>query len=67
MDYERVFCEAVAHVRREDRYRVFADLHRLAGQFPYARYHGPGPESASSYGAQTTTSRKARTPLSSKR
>jgi 5-aminolevulinate synthase len=43
MDYERVFSDAVEGVRRENRYRVFASLERLAGEFPYARNHGPGP------------------------
>jgi 5-aminolevulinate synthase len=41
MRYEGIFEEAVAKVRREGRYRVFADLERQAGRFPYARNHGP--------------------------
>lgn len=44
MNYERHFQQAVTNVRRENRYRVFADLERIAGEFPYARNHGPGPE-----------------------
>jgi 5-aminolevulinate synthase len=44
MNYEQVFSDAVAGVKRERRYRVFANLQRLAGKFPYARNHGPGPE-----------------------
>ncbi len=44
MNYERLFEQAVANVRRENRYRVFADLERIAGKFPYARNHGPGPD-----------------------
>jgi 5-aminolevulinate synthase len=43
--YEQIFAEAVASVKAEGRYRVFANLERLAGQFPLARNHGPGPES----------------------
>jgi 5-aminolevulinate synthase len=44
MNYEGIFSEAVAAVRSENRYRVFANLQRMAGEFPYARNHGPGPE-----------------------
>jgi 5-aminolevulinate synthase len=44
MDYETIFETAVADVKAEGRYRVFADLERIAGDFPYARNHGPGPD-----------------------
>jgi 5-aminolevulinate synthase len=44
MNYEEVFSNAVDAVRTENRYRVFANLQRLAGEFPYARNYGPGPE-----------------------
>jgi 5-aminolevulinate synthase len=44
MNYERIFADAVANVRAEGRYRVFANLERIAGRFPVARNHGPGPE-----------------------
>lgn len=44
MNHEHVFEQAVAQVRKEGRYRVFADLERLAGRFPMARNHGPGPD-----------------------
>jgi 5-aminolevulinate synthase len=41
MDFEKFFATAVADLKREGRYRVFADLERLAGSFPKALYHGP--------------------------
>ena len=45
MNYQSVFESAVAEVKGEGRYRVFADLERIAGEFPMARNHGPGPDS----------------------
>jgi len=36
MDYQRFFQEAVDQVKAEKRYRVFADLERMAGRFPRA-------------------------------
>jgi 5-aminolevulinate synthase len=44
-DYDHFFCEAVARLRDERRYRVFADLERVAGRFPCALWHSPqGPK-----------------------
>lgn len=40
VDYNQAFETAVAAVRAEGRYRVFADIERLCGQFPTAIYHG---------------------------
>src|SRR6478736_4843511 len=36
MDYRSIFAEAIAALHAENRYRVFADLERIAGRFPYA-------------------------------
>jgi 5-aminolevulinate synthase len=44
MDYETRFAEAVENVRHEGRYRVFAHLERVAGRYPRAINHGPGPD-----------------------
>ena len=40
-DYESAFSAAVEQVKAEGRYRVFADLKRLRGQFPKAIWTGP--------------------------
>ena len=39
MDYQSIFAEAIAALHAERRYRVFADLERVAGRFPYAIWH----------------------------
>jgi len=40
-DYNGSFQSAVAALKREHRYRVFADLERKAGQFPHALWNSP--------------------------
>jgi 5-aminolevulinate synthase len=44
MNYERIFADVVSSVKAEGRYRVFANIERIAGDFPFARNHGAGPE-----------------------
>jgi 5-aminolevulinate synthase len=39
MNYEAFFAAAVNRLREEKRYRVFVDLQRIAGRFPYAIWH----------------------------
>ncbi len=41
MDYSRFFTDAIGRLHDERRYRVFADLERLAGRFPHAIWHSP--------------------------
>ena len=40
-DYNRSFQSAIAALKRERRYRTFADLERKAGQFPHALWNSP--------------------------
>jgi len=39
MDYSKFFSDALNRLHDERRYRVFADLERIAGRFPHAIWH----------------------------
>jgi 5-aminolevulinate synthase len=41
MGYDRFFAEAIAQLRDERCYRVFADLERIAGRFPHSIWYSP--------------------------
>ena len=41
MNYDTFFATALSRLRNEQRYRVFADLERIAGRFPHALWHSP--------------------------
>jgi 5-aminolevulinic acid synthase len=41
MNYDGYFSRALARLRDERRYRVFADLERIAGRYPHATWHSP--------------------------
>jgi len=45
VDYHGFFADALGRLHAERRYRVFADLERIAGRFPHAIWHSPdGPK-----------------------
>ena len=39
MTYDHHFAEVLAELKNEQRYRIFVELERLAGRFPYALWH----------------------------
>ena len=41
MIYDHFFSAALARLYKERRYRVFADLERIAARFPHAIWHSP--------------------------
>ena len=56
MNYDAFFANALSVLHDERRYRVFADLERIAGRFPHAIWHSPQGSGTSSSGAPTITS-----------
>ena len=65
MNYQRFFEEAIDQVHAERRYRVFADLERIAGHFPAPSGGRTARPRKSPSGAPTTISAWASTPTSS--
>jgi 5-aminolevulinate synthase len=41
MNYNHYFTKAIGRLHDQRRYRVFADLERIAGRFPHAIWHSP--------------------------
>ena len=56
MNYDQVFENAIATLRDEKRYRVFADLERDASRPPQAAFHAPTICAMSQSGARMTIS-----------
>jgi 5-aminolevulinate synthase len=46
MNYSQRFEQAIADLKREDRYRIFANIERDAARFPLALWRPPGEEDA---------------------
>jgi len=44
INYQDIFKESIATIKREGRYRVFSDISRIAGKFPVAFDHKRGKE-----------------------
>ena len=44
MNYHQIFSQALGKLKAEGRYRVFADISRRRGDFPYAIHHADGRE-----------------------
>jgi 5-aminolevulinate synthase len=43
-DYDKAFADSIDKLKAEGRYRVFADLERICGDFPHAVWHSPDGE-----------------------
>jgi 7-keto-8-aminopelargonate synthetase-like enzyme len=41
VNYKQIFTDAICELRSEKRYRVFAEIERIAGDFPHAVWHSP--------------------------
>ena len=41
MNYGKIFALALSALKEEGRYRVFANIKRERGRFPYAQYSAP--------------------------
>src|SRR5262249_19829812 len=58
MPYDHFFSAALARLHAERRYRVFADLERIAVRFPHATWHSPnGPRRVVTWGRNDSVGR----------